>query len=289
MHIKITKKILPICFLTYLLISVSCATDPLKKGFIDTHVHAFDCRPNGLDIVDEWMKRQNVSHAIIHPLSQSRPKSAEERQEMLKNYKKYEGRILRFCIIYPEDVKNVDEAVKILEQEKKDGAIGFGEHYGVGMMFDDPSNLMFYEACQKVGLPVMFHIDQYRNKDDPGLPRLKRVLELYPKCTLIAHSYFWRQLKNGSVDEVLAKYPNLYADLSPAAVANLSQLPNEKAREFVIKHADKLLFGTDAGWWSFNKIPAPEKEWTYFENLNLPDDVRQKIYRENSIKLFNLK
>ena len=35
----------------------------------------------------------------------------------------------------------------------------FGEHYGVGLMFDDPKNLRLYEACDKVRLPVMFHID----------------------------------------------------------------------------------------------------------------------------------
>jgi len=49
-----------------------------------------------------------------------------------------------------------------------------------------------------------------------------------------------------------------------------------------------LLFGTDAGWWSFHKMPAPEKEWTYFEDLNLPAEVKNKIYRENAVKLFKL-
>jgi hypothetical protein len=29
------------------------------------------------------------------------------------------------------------------------GAIAFGEHYAVGLMFDDPKNLMLYEACDR--------------------------------------------------------------------------------------------------------------------------------------------
>lgn len=133
-----------------------------QGGFIDTHAHAFDCRKDGLDVVAIWMERMHVTQCIIHPLMHkgSRPGNEEERQEMLANYRKYKGRIYRFCIIYPDEVKTVEDAVKILEQEIRDGAIGFGEHYGVGLRFDDPKNLLFYEACCQVGLPVMFHIDQ---------------------------------------------------------------------------------------------------------------------------------
>ena len=69
----------------------------------------------------------------------------------------------------------------------------------------------------------------------------------------------------------------------------LSRQGDEKARAFVIRHADKLLFGTDAGWRSFKKNPALEKQWSYFESLNLPEAVKNKIYRENAAKLLNLK
>lgn len=272
---------------------LACADDaapaPPQSGFIDTHVHAFDCRKDGLDIVDAWMKRVNVTQCIIHPLNHkgSRPSNEAERQEMLTNYRKYQGRIHRFCIIYPDEVKTVEDAVKILEQERKDGAIGFGEHYGVGLMFDDPKNLLFYDACSRVGMPVMFHIDQNKNMDEKGLPRLENVLKAYPKCIMIAHAFWWRQLGNGACDRLLQQYPNLYADLSPNAVGVLSTQA-DLGREFVIRNADKLLFGTDAGWWSFSKIPAPEKEWTFFETLNLPLEVKNKIYRENAAKLFKL-
>ncbi|QDU29317.1 Amidohydrolase [Anatilimnocola aggregata] len=258
-------------------------------GYIDTHVHAFDCRKDGLDVVDAWMKRVNVTQCVVHPLDHkgSRPSNDAERQEMLANYRKYKGRIHRFCIIYPDEVETVEEAMRILEREKQDGAIGFGEHYGVGLMFDDPKNLLIYDACSRVGLPVMFHIDQKRNMDEQGLPRLEKVLNAYPKCILIAHSYWWRQLGNGTCERLLQKYPNLYADLSPAAVTALSK-QGDQGREFIIRNADKLLFGTDAGWWSFNKTPAPEKEWTYFEDLNLPAEVKNKIYRQNAAKLLKL-
>ena len=294
MKLGTQSKIVRILIVAYFIGSLRAGADettPITPngGFIDAHVHAFDCRKDGLDVVDAWMKRVNVTQCIVHPLNHkgSRPSNEAERQEMLANYRKYKGRIHRFCIIYPNEVQTVEDAVKILEQEKKDGAIGFGEHYGVGLMFDDPKNLLFYEACSRVGLPVMFHIDQNKNMDEKGLPRLENVLKAYPKSTLIAHSYWWRQLGNGACERLLQQYPNLYADLSPAAVAALSTLPDH-GREFIIRNADKLIFGTDAGWWSFSKIPAPEKEWTFFETLNLPAEVKNKIYRENAVKLLKL-
>jgi predicted TIM-barrel fold metal-dependent hydrolase len=278
--------------LTFVMQGASPGNEPALKpadGFIDAHVHAFDCRKDGLDVVAAWMERMNVIQCIVHSLDHkgSRPSNEEERREMLANYRKYKGRIHRFCIIYPDEVKTVKDAVEILEREKQDGAIGFGEHYGVGLMFDDPQNLLLYEACSQVELPVMFHIDQKRNMDEKGLPRLEIVLKSYPKCRLIAHSYWWRHLGDGTCERLLQKYPNLYADLSPAAIPALSK-QGDQGREFIIRNADKLLFGTDAGWWSFNKIPAPEKEWTYFEDLKLPSDVKNKIYRENAAKLLNL-
>ena len=64
------------------------------------------------------------------------------------------------CLIQPEEVETVEQAVSILEREIQDGAIAMGEHYGVGLFFDDPKNLRLYAACEQVGLPVMFHIDQ---------------------------------------------------------------------------------------------------------------------------------
>ena len=75
------------------------------------------------------MKKNNIRRVINHPLTQSRPKNEEQRQKMLARYKKYTGVIERFTVIFPEEVDSVDAAVKILEREKADGAIGFGEHH----------------------------------------------------------------------------------------------------------------------------------------------------------------
>lgn len=261
-------------------------TPPTDMQFIDVHVHAHPCREGGLDIVADWMKRRNIERVIISPLNHkgSRAYTDKDRRIMLANFEKYKGKMYRMCIIDPGEVETVEEAVKILEREKAAGAIAFGEHYGKGLMFDDPKNLLLYEACEKVGLPVMFHIDQNQNKVEPGMQRVDNVLKQFPNCKVIAHAYWWRQLKDA--DRQLSEHPNLYADLSGSVVPNVLNRDREFARDFIIRHQDKLMFGTDEGWWSFSKEPSPFTHYTFFESLDLLDEVRYKIYRGNAEKLY---
>lgn len=261
-------------------------TPPTDMRFIDVHVHAFAVRDDGLDPVVAWMDRNAIERCIVSPLSHkgSRESNEEERAALLANFAKHKGRIDRMCIINAGEVATVEEAVKILEREKRDGAVAFGEHYGVGLMFDDPQNLLLYEACAKVGLPVMFHIDQNKNMVERGMERVEVVLRSYPKCTLIAHAYWWRQLEDA--DRQLQQYPNLYADTSGHVVPQVLGRDRAYAREFCIRNQDKILFGTDEGWWSFKDDPSKFEHYTFFESLDLPDEVRRKIYRGNAEKLF---
>lgn len=253
--------------------------------FIDAHVHFHACKTGELDKVVAWMKSNNVQRVINYPLAQSRPKNDIEHKQMLENYAKYKGSIARACVIFPEEVNSVEEAVKILTQEKQDGAVVFGEHYGENLKFDDPKNLRLYEACAKVGMPIMFHYsDKTRNMDEKGMPRLENVLKLYPNCTIIAHGDWWRSLSEGSCGRLLETYPNLYADISCTVGRAGVGRDKERTRTFFIQHADKLLFGTDSGWWSFGKAPAAE--FVLIDELKLPSEVEEKICHENAERLF---
>jgi uncharacterized protein len=263
-----------------------------QGGFTDAHVH-FHCRNAGdLEKVDAWMKSNGVARVINHPLKQSRPKNESERKQMLENYTKYEGRIARFCVIYTDEVSSEAEAVKLLTREKQDGAVGFGEHYGVGggagagSTIDDPKCMMLFAACAKVGLPVMFHMDRNFNQDDKGLPRLEHVLTTYPSLVFIAHSDWWKNLPDGTCDRLLKEYPNLYADISCTVGRSVIGRDKKLAKEFFIRHADKLLFGTDSGWWSLGVGKKPAPEFALIDELQLPADVEEKICRGNAEKLF---
>ena len=265
---------------------------PVDIKFIDPHVHAMSVTPLGLRAVSQWMELRNVERCIVSPLSHkgSRPRTEEERATMLANFLPYKGRIDRMTIIEPAEVETVEQAVTILKREIADGAIAFGEHYGVGLMFDDPKNLLLYEACEKTGLPVMFHIDQNKNMVEPGMARVDRVLKAFPKCNLIAHAYWWRQLQNGTCDRQLQEHPNLYADMSGHVVISVLDRDRKYAREFLIRNQDKILWATDEGWWSFaDEAKQMNKHYTFLEELDLPAEVRRKIYRGNAERVYGLR
>lgn len=99
----------------------------------------------------------------------------------------------------------------------------------------------------------------------------------------------------------LDSYPNLYVD--PASrISELGRQPYT-ARDFLIKYADRVLFGTDGPWpetrvnlyWRFMEtkdqyFPYAEKEfppqgfWRIY-GIDLPDEILRKIYSENAAKL----
>jgi len=270
-------------FICGLFAAVICLADeqtgtPAKTGrFIDAHVHLQACKTGELDRAAEQMKSNNVQRILDYPLAPYRPKNDGERKQMLENYAKHKDSIGRACVIFPKEVKSLEETVKQLTLEKQEGAVAFGEHYGG---FDGPENLRLYEACAKVGLPVMVHMGRQ------GVPGLENVLKLYPDCIIIAHSSsWWGFLKDGTCDRLLKTYPNLYADISCAGKSSLITRDKKFGKEFLVRHADKLLFGSDGGWQTLGDM-INGREYALVAALDLPADVEEKICRKNAERLF---
>ena len=87
----------------------------------------------------------------------------------------------------------------------------------------------------------------------------------------------------GALDRLMERYPNLYGDLSePGGEKAISRDP-VFGRNFIIRRADQLMFGTD--------VLAPDQKIPHFElfdSLNLPEDVQYKVYRGNAIDVLKL-
>jgi hypothetical protein len=271
-----------------------------KGKYIDIHIHANAWSDKGFNLekVCEWMKQKDVVRCIVQ-YGIEMPRNDEERKRSVENFRKHRGKIDWFCRILPEDVTSTKQAVEILTGMKRDGAIGFGEHYGKGLAFDDPNCVRLYEACAEVGLPILFHMDGGNNKDEKGLPRLENVVKSHPNCIFIAHGPGWwsnirggeqggqagkpagNDAPGGTLDRLLRKYPNLYGDLSAGSGAGAIGGDKEFGRAFLIRNADKLMFGTDIGPWG-----GDAKQFTLFEGLDIPADVKARIYRQNAERLF---
>ena len=103
------------------------------------------------------------------------------------------------------------------------------------MSIDDPGLQKIYAACAEFNLPVLFHGDHLICSDEPGAPRLERMLQDFPDTIFIGHATrFWAEISQnadldpvrlaqypsgpvsptGPTDRLLGQYPNLYGDLS---------------------------------------------------------------------------
>lgn len=88
------------------------------------------------------------------------------------------------------------------------------------------------------------------------------MLEKFPKVNFIGHSMAWwanidkevypyldypttKVTPGGITDKLLSDYPNVFGDLSAGSELNSMTRDEEHAREFLKKHQDKLMFGTD--------------------------------------------
>ena len=99
---------------------------------------------------------------------------------------------------------------------------------------------------------------------------------------------------------MLEKYPNVLVDIG-ARSAELGRQPYT-AREFFLKHSDRILFGTDlvpdAGmyrlhfrfletadeYFEYPSHASRQGRWNIY-GLFLPDDVLRRVYRENALRV----
>ena len=290
---------------------------PRKIKYIDIHTHLgafYFGQELTAELLVRFMDEHDVEKACVLPLVS--PESAPVAQPVttaMAAFKQYPERIIPFCVVDPRavtepgkrtgHVAGVKGIIDILKRYQDAGCRGLGEHK-TGLWFDAPQQMALYEACESVGLPILFHLDDIRNPDTPGLPRVENVLKAFPKLPLIGHAAgFWASISgdatfedfgrypevpkqvtpDGALDRLLKKYPNLYGDLSePGGEKAIARDP-DFGREFLIRNADQLLFGTD--------VLMPEQKIPQFElldSLKLPEEVQYKIFRGNAIKLLKL-
>tara|TARA_R110002095_G_scaffold76196_2_gene65090 strand:+ start:691 stop:1647 length:957 start_codon:yes stop_codon:yes gene_type:complete len=277
-------------------------------GIIDVHTHIgtyTDPKKNlSPEALLSWMDEHQIEKSVVLPLtSPESTKYLQTTESVLAAAKAYPDRLIPFCSVDPRTTHagSVKALVDMLQAWVDQGAKGFGEHK-VGLNFDDPLMMRVYEACQEVGIPLLFHIDTVRGKDVPGLKRLENALKTFPELNFIGHGPGWwasisggltpqelggypksKVKPGGAIDDLMTRYPNIYGDLSAGSGANAISRDLVFGQEFLVRRQDRILFGTD--------YLAPGQQvpqFELFQKLELPDAVRSKIYRDNAIKLLKL-
>ena len=273
--------------------------------FIDVHTHVGQTwngdPPLTADGLVRFMDEHLVAKAVVLPLVS--PESSSRlnlTEQALEAARKHPDRLVPFCAIDPRTSYRGGRAGlrAMLKEYVDQGAKGFGE-LKAGIPIDDRRMLALFEACQDLKLPVLFHLDNERCTDKPGLPGLDKVLGLFPDVNFIGHGPgFWASIsadttardlggyprgpvkKPGTLDRLFERHPNLWGDLSAGSGAGALDRDRAFAVEFLTRNSRRLLFGTD-----YLKPGQDVPQFKLWASLALEAPVRARIERENAAKL----
>ena len=272
--------------------------------------HQFLSMEQQLEIHDKLDVEMGVVLPIIAPDCQWMLMSNEGAQYVVN---KRPDRFTWFCNVDPRQgsYNAKSDLDYIIRQFKDMGAKGLGE-LTTPLDADDPMMDNLFGACERAELPVMIHIapqhgDSYGIVDEPGLPRIEKMLRKHPDMKMIGHSAaFWceigeyapeqrndypktRIMKEGRLPKLLRACPNLYCDLSAGSGSNAMMRDPEYAAEFIGEFADRIFYGAD--------VCATVNTFQYTFDAFLTQMVQdgkisqenyEKIIRGNAIKLLGL-
>lgn len=234
-----------------------------------------------------------------------------------------------------------DYAAERLRAQVKRGAEGlkiwkpFGlqvkDESGKLVAVDDERLIPLWETAGDLAIPVLVHVadpvaffeplnphnerwEELHNHPDwqfdgPEYPSFLSILEGFAslvrrhKNTIFIGAHVGCYAENLSwVSALLDDCPNFYIDIS-ARLGELGRQPYT-ARRFFLKHAERILFGTDSNsslasyqlyyrfletddeYFSYNLSDPPGQGRWYAYGLYLPDEVLAKVYYQNALRLF---
>jgi amidohydrolase family protein len=204
---------------------------------------------------------------------------------------------------YSNQVPDQPGAREVITGYLKLGGVGIGEQK-FSVPCDSAAIEMVASVAQDFGVPVLMHFQH--EMYNLHIENFHKVLVKYPKVNFIGHAQtFWAYMDakcdpkvlyprgkvtaGGLTDKYLSDYPNMYADTSAGSGLNFFVRDEENAKDFLKRHQDKLIFGSDCndkvgrgptcqGWMILHTLArlAPSEE------------VLRKIVYGNAKKVFKL-
>ena len=193
------------------------------------------------------------------------------------------------------------------------------------LKLDAPELEPFFEVIIERKMGVMTHVGdpdtwyngKYTDREKYGTREehyamWTRVMERYPDIPWVGAHMGGNPENLPRLQELLDRFPNLSLDCSATRwmVREISARRDE-AREFFIKNADRIMWGSDqvsgddrgfdflaSRWWAHRKLwetayigptpildpDLPEDRQPQLRGLALPDEVLQKLYHDNAVK-----
>ncbi|MGB7070399.1 MAG: amidohydrolase family protein [Pyrinomonadaceae bacterium] len=237
----------------------------------------------------------------------------------------HEDRFWERCV---ERVEKFVEAGFVGIKIWKDLGLTLNDNDGEPLKVNDERLIPVFEKAGELNFPVMFHIadpdafflpiDRFNERyeelaahpdwgfypshfsKDELLAQRDTIFRRHPNTTFVCAHLAEKSENLAYVGCLLDENPNLFVDIG-ARTAELGRQPFT-AREFFLKHADRILFGTDLvpdeemyrlhfrfletrdEYFDYPSHASRQGRWQIY-GIDLPDDVLRKVYRENALRL----
>ncbi|MFN7827148.1 MAG: amidohydrolase family protein [Acidobacteriota bacterium] len=206
-------------------------------------------------------------------------------------------------VFFANEDPSLPEAIPTIEKYLKAGAIGIGEQkFFVDCDSEYVTRLAGLAADYRV--PILLHFQH--GKYNQNFERFHRVLEKFPRVNFIGHAQtMWGNIDRqheqsvlypkgkvtagGLTDRWLSDYANFYADLSAGSGANAFARDEEHAVGFLLRHQNKLMFGSDC-----QDVDGKDercvgvKQLAMLRRLVVDRRVRQKILYDNARRVIRI-
>ncbi len=265
------------------------------KKIIDSHIHIsiYNNNAKSLDEVFNLllneMEKNGIDSAIIIP---DNIEGSDNIADLDKAIKLIGKRKNIFLLGSPQIVQRESSELEkykdLLENKKIKGLKFFPGHDPYYPT--DEKCLPYYELCQKLDVPVLFHTGE--NSGDSECAKWndpKYIVEIakkYPKLKVIITHYYWPKLDY--CYEITKDISNIYFELAALADAEVIEKSGgiEKIKEILQKtiadRPGKVIFGTD---WPMCKI---EEHIELVKSLKLDRNVEEKIFFTNSFEVYKI-
>ena len=288
---------------------------------IDVHAHIGRVLRDRKELLDASelilkMDAWGIDKACVLGLSET-PEAEyleSDTEDVIRECSHFPTRLIPFCLIDPRFGANSAQAdfSFLLEEYAARGCRGMGEMLPK-LPFDDPRCLNLFRQAGKYRMPIIFDMNDnetyYGLRDDPGLPRLEKALQACPDTVLVGHGpTFWAEISGGAsgrerlgyppgpvkpggaVPRLMAKYPNLWADLSAGSGHNALSRDPAFGLEFLDRFQDKLMFGTDCCRRSDTRADVKNVDffWDLLKGKKIAESAWHKMASGNAMRLLRL-
>jgi len=207
-------------------------------------------------------------------------------------------------VYFGNELPDIPTTREVLEKYLKGGALGIGEQK-FHVDCDSSHMQLVAEIAREYHVPVLMHFqhDTY----NLHIERFHTMLEKFPKVNFIGHAQTWwanidrncdqvtmypkgKVTAGGITDRLMSDYPNMYGDLSAGSGLNSMLRDEDHARDFLRRHQDKLMFGSDctdklgegATCLGANILAAVRR-------LAPDPKVQRKIFHQNAMRIIKVK